>query len=189
MHKLLGVSVFTAAVVVFGVACGSSGGAHDLGSAPASTAAATTSSTVAAVHRALAPCAARLPSNVDNPGVSGLDATMVPLEATAARVCRYAPLNAKHPNALVRSGVVNDAPAVRHLERQTNALHHIPNAERIPCPLNPTAPGWALEFGNGASAVDVVVSASDCGFATNGVISAGPSTAWLAALATITKPG
>ena len=189
MHKLLGVVAFTVAMVLFGVGCSSGGGAHDLGTVPSSTSAATTSSTSVAAHRPLAPCPSRLPSSVDNPGVPGLDATMVPITATEARVCRYAPLNANPASALVRSGVVRGAAAVRQLERQTNALHHIPNAERIPCPLNPTAPGWALEFGNGASAVDVVVSASDCGFATNGVISAGPSTAWLAALATITKPG
>jgi hypothetical protein len=188
MHKLLGVPLFTAAVVVFGVACSSGGGANDLGTAPVSTSAATTSSTSVAVHRPLAACPRSLPSSADNPGVPGLDAELVPIEATAARVCRYAPLNARHANALVRSGVVKGAPAVRHLERQTNALHHIPNAERIPCPLNPTAPGWALEFGNGTSGVEVVVSASDCGFATNGVVTAGPSDAWLGALATITKP-
>ena len=189
MLKLLGVPVFFAAAVVFGVACSSGGGgAHDPGTVPVSTSAATTSSTSVVVHRPLAPCPLRLPSSVDNPGVPGLGAKMVPIEATAARVCGYAPLNAKNASALVRSGVVAGGAAVRRLERQTNALHHIPNAERIPCPLNPMAPGWALEFGNGTSAVEVGVSPSDCGFATNGVITAGPSDAWLGTLATITKP-
>jgi hypothetical protein len=188
VHKLLGIPVFMVAVVLLGGACSSGGGARDVGSAPASTSAATTSSTSVAVRRPLAPCPSRLPSSVDNPGVPGLDAKLVPIVATAARVCRYAALNGKQPSALVRSGLVTAAAAVGQLEKQTNALHHIPNAESIPCPLNPTAPGWALEFGNGTSAVEVVVSPSDCGFATNGVISAGPSTQWVDTLATITRP-
>jgi hypothetical protein len=188
MNKLVGVPVLIAAAVLWGVACSSGGGAHDVGSATTPTSAATTSSTVAATNRPLSQCPSSLPSSVDNTGVPGLGAKMVPIVATAARVCRYAPLNAKNANALVRSGVVTGSAAVRQLENQTNALHHIPNAERIPCPLIPTAPGWSLEFRDGASALTLVVSASDCGFVTNGVISAGPTTAWLDALATITEP-
>ena len=181
MHKTFGFPALVVAALMFGGACASGGGARDLGTTPA-----TTSSTSAAKGRPLDRCPSRLPSSVDNPGVPGIGTIVVPIAATAARVCKYAPLSATNASALVRSGVVGGGRAVRQLEHQTNALHHIPNAERIPCPLNPAAPGWSLEFGNGASSVTLVVSASDCGFVTNGVISAGPTTAWLDALAAIT---
>ena len=112
---------------------------------------------------------------------------MVPVAATAVRVCRYAALNAPNANALVRFGVVTDAAAVRKLEAATNALHLIPNAERIPCPLNPAGVGWWIIFNGKGANVTLGVSASDCGFVTNGVVSAGPSTSWLSALARVAR--
>ena len=112
---------------------------------------------------------------------------LVPITATTVRVCRYAALNAPNANVLVRSGVVTDPAAVRSLETATNALHQIPNAERIPCPLNPAGVGWSIIFGARGTSVTLGVLPSDCGFATNGVVSAGPSASWLAALAQVAR--
>ena len=178
MKRLFLVSAWIAAVV--SLAAGCSLGVHDAGSA---------SSTTAVNVRPPASCLPRLPSSIDNSGLAGLPAQLVPITATSARVCRYAPLDSKRANALVGSGVVTDGAAVRKLESETNALHHISNAEQIPCPLNPTAPGWSIVFADGESSVVVIVAASDCGFATNGVVSAGPTTSWLAALALVAKSG
>jgi hypothetical protein len=182
MKDTLGIKVVLALVLLTGSAC-ASGGASDLGAVPPSTSGVT--STPTGRSRPPAPCPAHLPSSVENAGATGLADRLVPITATGVRVCRYAPLRAKNANALVRSGVVTTRAAVRNLETETNALHHISNAERIPCPLNPSTPGWAIEFGSGGQAIALVVSASDCGFATNGVISAGPTTSWLDTLARI----
>jgi hypothetical protein len=185
---------FVTLIVVFAAAC-SSGGGHDVVVAPPSSTttgaavASPTTSTVALTAsdpgRPPAACAPRLSESVDNPGVAGLAHKMVPIPATAARVCRYAPLDAKVPNALERSGLTGSSSAVQHLEAVTNALHHISNTERIPCPLNPSTPGWTIAFTAGRASVTLVVAASDCGFVTNGTLSAGPTTSWLDALGRI----
>lgn len=180
---------FVIPLVVLAAAC-SGGGSHDVVSVPPVTTAGSVSTSTSAVSLssasggAPASCAGQLPGSVDNPGVAKLADTMVPITATAVRVCRYAPLDAKVPNQLVRSGVGGSVVA-RQLERETNALHLIPNAERIPCPLVPNTPGWSIAFAGAATSVTLVVSASDCGFVTNGSVTAGPTTSWLDALGRI----
>jgi hypothetical protein len=180
--------LFVIPLVVLAAACSSAG--HNVVLAPPVTTAqsATTATSSVALSTAAGgstgSCAARLPGSIDSPGVRGLAKTMVPINATAVRVCRYSPLDAKVPNQLVRSGVAG-AVVTQQLERETNALHHIPNAERIPCPLVPNTPGWTIAFAGATTSVTLVVSASDCGFVTNGSVTAGPTTAWLDALGRI----
>jgi len=180
MHRLT-LPVLLALVAVAGC---SGGGPHDLtrattSSAPASTLGSTTTS----------PPVATCPSTLPQPvSARGAGKRLVPFTASSATVCRYSTVLAHPPNRLVRTRTVTDASEVAQLERLTNALHRISNAERIPCPLLAT-PQWVLLFASAGASERLVASASDCGFVSNGVATASPTDAWTAALTRITSSG
>jgi len=180
MHRLT-LPVLLALVAVAGC---SGGGPHDLtrattSSAPASTLGSTTTSPPVAT------CPATLPQPVS---ARGAGKRLVPFTASSATVCRYSTVLAHPPNRLVRTRTVTDASEVAQLERLTNTLHRISNAERIPCPLLAT-PQWVLSFVSASASERLVASASDCGFVSNGVTTASPTDAWTAALTRITSSG
>jgi len=185
MHRLT-LPVLLALVAVAGC---SGGGPHDLtrattSSAPASTlGSTTTSAAVPTTTSRAATCPATLPQPVS---AKGADKRLVPFTASSATVCRYSTVLAHPPNRLVRTRTVTDASEVAQLERLTNALHRISNAERIPCPLLAT-PQWVLSFVSAGASERLVASASDCGFVSNGVATASPTDAWTAALTRITS--
>jgi len=186
MHRFT-LSVLLALAAVAGC---SGGGPHDLTrattSAPTSTLGSTTTSADAPTTTSpAATCPATLPQPVS---AKGADKRLVPFTASSVTVCRYSTVLAHPPNRLVRKRTVTDASQVAQLERQTNALHRISNAERIPCPLLAT-PQWVLSFASAGASERLVASASDCGFVSNGVATASPTDAWTAALTQITSSG
>jgi len=188
MHRL----TLPALLVLAAVAGCSGGGSHDLtnattSSTPASTLGSTTTTAVA--PPTTTPPAATCPATLPQPvSAKGADKRLVPFTASSATVCRYSTVLAHPPNRLVRKRTVTDASEVAQLERLTNALHRISNAERIPCPLLAT-PQWVLSFVSAGASERLVASASDCGFVSNGVATASPTDAWTAALTRITSSG
>jgi hypothetical protein len=110
---------------------------------------------------------------------------LAPITATSVRVCRYSPVDASLSSTLTAFGVLDDSGSVRVLEAQANGLVHNPFAQRVRCPILQGEPGWAVTFSGGTSSVDLIDSPGYCGEVYNGVLTAGPTTAWLRALARI----
>ena len=139
----------------------------------------------------------------ENMGVAGCPATMpvsarsaiahdplarrlVPIAATSVRVCRYAPQDAAPPGARDEFGATADAGRVRALLAQTEAMRLLEATERVPCPFSMSAPSWFVTFYDGTSSVDLLQSASNCGYVTNGVLTGVPPASWTGALDSVT---
>ena len=110
---------------------------------------------------------------------------LVPIAATGVRVCRYAPQVAAPPGVRDEFGASADTGTVRALVAQTEAMHLLSPTERVPCPFSPNAPSWFVTFYDGTSSVDLLQSASNCGYVTNGVLTGVAGATWSAALDSI----
>jgi len=111
--------------------------------------------------------------------------TLVSIAATSVRVCRYAPLDDPHPNTLNAFGVLDDESSVRSLEARANRLVRLSSSQRVPCPLNLSAPNWFVTFSDATTSVDLSQTAGDCGDLYNGLLTAVPTAAWRNAIARI----
>jgi len=113
---------------------------------------------------------------------------MVPVSAVGVLVCRYAGSNGENRDRLDAFGVANTLAKVRALEAQANGMRRVSPTERVPCPLDPNAPSWFVTFTDGSSSVDLLQTASNCGYVSNGVLTGVPAPAWRAALVPLVGP-
>jgi hypothetical protein len=105
------------------------------------------------------PKSAPVSGSRSNTGVPGLVDKLVPVHATAMRVCQY-----DGDRVLVKEGVERLVSALTKLETETNAL-----TKDTPAPGCPsiTAPRFFITFKDKTTSVDVT-EANDCGYVTNG---------------------
>jgi hypothetical protein len=130
----------------------------------------------------LGPCPSRyatIPLAKVNAGIKELNERLVPLDASAVRICKYrlAPNAHLIPSGLIASGrgVLTSANATA-FEAETNRLPKLVG----PLPFCPRTmpPVFFLSFANATRRVDVW-EASGCGYMTNGVLRRGTTTHWL----------
>lgn len=166
------------ALAVLAGGCSSGGGKQSAPSTSASTlttmltpTTATSTTTVSPSHAVanLGRCPSKYPAESLkslNAGVQGLGRTLVPIRAMNVRVCRY--------EAGASSSAVLKAPYATQLEAETNGLHRVDGGYN--CPPN-RPPFFFVTFTNDTQQVDVW-EAGGCGFVTNGVLIASPTSKW-----------
>jgi len=134
----------------------------------------------------LGPCPRRyatIPLAKLNAGIKELNKRLVPIDASAVRICKYlfAPNAHVIPSGLIASGRgVLKSPTATAFEAETNRLPKLVG----PLPFCPRTmpPVFFLTYASATRRVDVW-QASGCGFMTNGVVRRGTTTRWLNELA------